>query len=30
MAHSRAPYEGDREVVVILADPVRPAGHVLP
>jgi hypothetical protein len=30
MAHSRAPYEGDREVVVILGDPVRPAGHVLP
>ena len=30
MAHSRAPYTGDREVVVILGDPVRPAGHVLP
>jgi len=29
-AHSRAPYEGDREIVVILGDPVRPAGHVLP
>ncbi|EWM10355.1 SyrP protein [Kutzneria sp. 744] len=29
-AHSRTPYEGDREIVVILGDPVRLAGHVLP
>jgi hypothetical protein len=30
MAHSREPYEGAREVVVILGDPVRLSGHVLP
>ncbi|MFE2373285.1 TauD/TfdA family dioxygenase [Streptomyces sp. NPDC059398] len=30
MAHSREAYEGERDVVVILGGPVRPAGHVLP
>lgn len=30
MAHSREPYEGEREIVVILGRPVRLAGHVLP
>jgi hypothetical protein len=29
MAHSRDPYEGERDVVVILGNPVRLAGHVL-
>ncbi|MFF7372232.1 TauD/TfdA family dioxygenase [Streptomyces tricolor] len=29
MAHSRDPYEGERDVVVILGNPVRFAGHVL-
>ncbi|GAA0460132.1 TauD/TfdA family dioxygenase [Streptomyces sp. NPDC046215] len=29
MAHSRDPYEGEREVVVVLGNPVRLAGHVL-
>lgn len=29
MAHSRDPYEGDREVVVILGNPVRLSDHVL-
>ncbi|MFF9348213.1 TauD/TfdA family dioxygenase [Streptomyces sp. NPDC014734] len=29
MAHSRDPYEGDRDIVVILGNPVRLAGHVL-
>ncbi|MFH7599305.1 TauD/TfdA family dioxygenase [Streptomyces racemochromogenes] len=29
MAHSREPYEGDREIVVVLGDPVRLPGHVL-
>ncbi|WP_332262400.1 TauD/TfdA family dioxygenase [Streptacidiphilus rugosus] len=28
-AHSRDPYEGEREVVVVLGDPVRLPGHVL-
>ncbi|WP_086785764.1 TauD/TfdA family dioxygenase [Streptomyces caniscabiei] len=28
-AHSREPFEGPREVLVGLADPVRPAGHSL-
>ncbi|MFD8087296.1 TauD/TfdA family dioxygenase [Kitasatospora sp. NPDC059722] len=30
MAHSREPYEGPREVAVVLGDPVRLPGHVLP
>lgn len=30
MAHSREPYEGPREVAVVLGNPVRLAGHVLP
>lgn len=30
MAHSREPYEGAREIVVILGDPVRLDDHVLP
>jgi alpha-ketoglutarate-dependent taurine dioxygenase len=30
MAHSREPYEGAREIVVLLGDPVRLSGHVLP
>ncbi|GAA1242925.1 TauD/TfdA family dioxygenase [Kitasatospora nipponensis] len=30
MAHSRDPYEGKREIVVIHGDPVRITGHVLP
>ncbi|WP_030231575.1 TauD/TfdA family dioxygenase [Streptomyces sp. NRRL S-350] len=30
MAHSREPYQGPREVAVVLGDPVRLAGHVLP
>ncbi len=30
MAHSREPYEGAREIVVILGDPVRLCDHVLP
>ncbi|ARF54310.1 TauD/TfdA family dioxygenase [Streptomyces gilvosporeus] len=29
MAHSREPYEGDRDIVAILGNPVRLAGHVL-
>jgi alpha-ketoglutarate-dependent taurine dioxygenase len=30
MAHSREPYEGAREIVVIFGDPVRLENHVLP
>ena len=30
MAHSRVPYEGAREVVAILGDPVRLTDHILP
>jgi hypothetical protein len=30
MAHSREPYEGAREIVALLGDPVRLSGHVLP
>ncbi|WKX69501.1 TauD/TfdA family dioxygenase [Streptomyces sp. XD-27] len=29
MAHSREPYEGDREIAVVLGNPVRLPGHVL-
>lgn len=29
MAHSREPFQGDRDVVVIFGNPVRLAGHVL-
>jgi TfdA family taurine catabolism dioxygenase TauD len=30
IAHSREPYEGAREIVVLLGDPVRLSDHVLP
>ncbi|MEU0131317.1 amino acid adenylation domain-containing protein [Streptomyces sp. NPDC006289] len=29
-AHAREPYEGDREIAVVLGDAVRLSGHVLP
>jgi hypothetical protein len=29
-AHAREPYEGAREIAVVLGDPVRLPGHVLP
>ncbi|WP_432092056.1 non-ribosomal peptide synthetase [Streptomyces sp. NRRL F-5630] len=29
-AHAREPYEGDREIAVVLGDPVRLTAHVLP
>ncbi|MEU0136830.1 amino acid adenylation domain-containing protein [Streptomyces sp. NPDC006296] len=29
-AHAREPYAGDREIAVVLGDPVRLPGHVLP
>ncbi|MGW5868852.1 non-ribosomal peptide synthetase [Streptomyces sp. NPDC055239] len=29
-AHAREPYEGDREIAVVLGDPVQLPGHVLP
>ncbi|MFJ1647802.1 amino acid adenylation domain-containing protein [Streptomyces sp. NPDC088258] len=30
MAHSREPFEGEREIVVVMGDPVRIPGHVRP
>jgi hypothetical protein len=30
MAHSREPYEGTREIVVVMGDPVRLGNHILP